>query len=106
MAEKAFGNKDKTFEEKLIYTRSRELLSVATVLGIQTEKVGTTIRNIEHPSQVFYPRNNRFVWFSQDISGDVITLVQTMTDKNFNEAVEVLNTFICQIKRENCSSFT
>ncbi|MGX7197735.1 DUF6782 family putative metallopeptidase [Enterococcus olivae] len=92
MAEKELGKAIKTFEEKLSYARSRNLLSVVASLGIQTEKVGTTIRNAEHPSQVFYPRNNRFVWFSQDISGDVITFVQMMTDKNFKEAIEFLNT--------------
>lgn len=83
---------ENSFEEKLAVARSRDLLAVAETLGISIEKVGTTYRNAEHPSQVFYPSDHRFMWFSQDISGDGITLVQTMTGRDFKEAVEFLNT--------------
>src|SRR5699024_8212173 len=48
--------------------------------------------NAGHPSQVFYPSDHRCMWISQDISGDGITLVQTMTGRDFKEAVEFLNT--------------
>lgn len=79
-------------EEKLTYAKERNILDVAEALGIELQRKGRIIMGVEHDSMVMYPNTNTFKWFSQDIGGDVISFVQTFSDKSFKEAIDYLNT--------------
>lgn len=81
-----------SYAEKKAIAKKRDILAVCEALGIELERKGKVIRGVEHDSLVFYPDKNRFKWFSQDIGGDVISLVETFSDRDFNQAVEFLNT--------------
>ncbi|OQO88258.1 hypothetical protein BH739_04680 [Enterococcus casseliflavus] len=80
------------FQERIAVAKSRNILEVATTLGIELETVGRTTRWKEHPSLVLYSETNRFKWFSQELSGDVLDFVQAITDMSFTETLEFLTT--------------
>lgn len=81
----------KTFKEQKAFAQKVDILSVCDALSMNLTKKGRNIFSADHESLVIYPETNRFHWFSQDLSGDVITFVQTFSDRTFKEAVQYLN---------------
>lgn len=82
----------KTFEEQVKHAKKVDILSVADALGIDIQKKGRSLRGVENESLTFYTTTNSFYWFSQEIGGSPIDLVQLYTDKTYQQAVSFLNT--------------
>ncbi|MBZ2072603.1 ArdC-like ssDNA-binding domain-containing protein [Streptococcus sanguinis] len=58
------------------------ILDVAETLGMELKRQGTDRYVwVEHESFVISPRRNIFSWFSRDVKGDVIKLVQTIREE-------------------------
>lgn len=58
------------------------ILDVAEALGLELKRQGTDRYVwVEHESFVISPRRNIFSWFSRDVKGDVIKLVQTIREE-------------------------
>ena len=58
------------------------ILDVAEALGMELKRQGTDRYVwVEHQSFVISPRRNIFSWFSRDVKGDVIKLVQTIREE-------------------------
>jgi pcfD len=58
------------------------ILDVAEALGMELKRQGTDRYVwVEHESFVISPRRNIFSWFSRDVKGDVIKLVQTIREE-------------------------
>lgn len=67
--------------------RSTAILDVAQALGMEMKRTGQDAYSwVEHDSLVISPSKNVFSWFSQDISGDAISLVQAIRHVSFKEA--------------------
>ena len=79
------------YKQRLNVAKNRNILDVAQALGMNLEKRGGTYVWSEHDSLVIFPKKNNFKWFSQDIQGDPITLVQQVKNAEFKEALNFLN---------------
>lgn len=77
--------------ERVEYARSRDILDVASELSMELVRSGRDYRWKEHDSMVISPDKNMWNWFSQHQGGDVISLVETMKEVNFNQAIDYLN---------------
>ena len=67
------------------------MLDVAQSMGMELERdSGQTYYWTEHDSLKIMANTNRFHWFSRDIGGDTIQLVQSVKDVSFKEAVRFL----------------
>lgn len=84
-----FGSKSR--KERVDLARSRDILDVAEQLGMELERAGRDYRWKEHDSLVITPNKNVWKWFSRDRGGDVIALVETIKEINFNQAIDYLN---------------
>lgn len=79
------------YKQRLKVAKNRNILDVAQALGMNLEKRGGTYVWSEHDSLVIFPKKNNFKWFSQDVQGDPITLVQQVKKVEFKEALNFLN---------------
>lgn len=77
--------------ERVEYARSRDILDVASELNMELIRSGRDYRWKEHDSMVISPDKNMWNWFSRHQGGDVISLVETMKEVNFNQAINYLN---------------
>lgn len=77
--------------ERVEYARSRDILDVASELNMELVHSGRDYRWKEHDSMVISPDKNMWNWFSRHQGGDVISLVETMKEVNFNQAIDYLN---------------
>ena len=84
-----YGSKSR--KERVDLARSRDILDVAEQLGMELERAGRDYRWKEHDSLVITPNKNVWKWFSRDQGGDVIALVETIKEINFNQAIDYLN---------------
>lgn len=83
---------EKTWNERVAYARTRSILDVAADLNMELFRQGKEYRWKEHDSLVITPSNNLWNWFSkEDVGGDVIELVQTIKEVDFNQAIAYLN---------------
>lgn len=90
-----FGSKSR--KERVDLARSRDILDVAEQLGMELERAGRDYRWKEHDSLVITPNKNVWKWFSRDQGGDVIALVETIKEINFNQAIDYLNDGVFKI---------
>ena len=90
-----FGSKSR--KERVDLARSRDILDVAEQLGMELEGAGRDYRWKEHDSLVITPNKNVWKWFSRDQGGDVIALVETIKEINFNQAIDYLNDGVFKI---------
>lgn len=81
----------KSRRERVEYARSRDILDVANELNMELVRSGRDYRWKEHDSMVVSPDKNMWNWFSRHQGGDVISLVETMKEVNFNQAIDYLN---------------
>ncbi|WP_340081005.1 PBECR4 domain-containing protein [Streptococcus agalactiae] len=81
----------KSRRERVEHARSRDILDVANELSMELVQSGRDYRWKEHDSMVISPEKNMWNWFSRHQGGDVIALVQTMREVNFNQAIDFLN---------------
>ncbi|MCK1203657.1 PBECR4 domain-containing protein [Streptococcus uberis] len=81
----------KSRRERVEHARSRDILDVASELSMELVQSGRDYRWKEHDSMVISPEKNMWNWFSRHQGGDVIALVQTMKEVNFNQAIDFLN---------------
>ena len=81
----------KSRKERIEVARSRAILDVANELNMDLFRSGRDYRWKEHHSLVISPDNNLWQWFSRHVGGDVISLVETIKEVNFNQAVDFLN---------------
>lgn len=81
----------KSRRERVEHARSRDILDVANELSMELVQSGRDYRWKEHDSMVISPEKNMWNWFSRHQGGDVIALVQTMKEVNFNQALDFLN---------------
>ncbi|MBF0780591.1 MULTISPECIES: PBECR4 domain-containing protein [unclassified Granulicatella] len=72
--------------------KAMDIVSVAESLGMGLIRKGKYYSWDEHDSFVINPKKNIFSWFSQDITGDTIALVQTVKGVSFREAMQFLET--------------
>ena len=72
--------------------KSRNILEVASQLGIELKKTGNSYKGKygEHESFVFIPDRNYFYWNGTNKGGDVIRLVEIIKDVAFKEAMNFL----------------
>ena len=77
--------------ERVEYARSRDILDVASELSMELVRSGRDYRWKEHDYMVISPDKNMWNWFSRHQGGDVISLVETMKEVNFNQAIDYLN---------------
>ncbi|HEO8394860.1 TPA: toprim domain-containing protein [Streptococcus agalactiae] len=85
---------EKTWDERVEYARTRSILDVAADLNMELFRQGKEYRWKEHDSLVITPSNNLWKWFSKEgkgSGGDVIELVQTIKEVDFNQAIAYLN---------------
>ncbi|WP_316606330.1 PBECR4 domain-containing protein [Streptococcus pluranimalium] len=85
------SSRGKSRRERVEYARSRDILDVASELNIELVRSGRDYRWKEHDSMVISPEKNMWNWFSRHQGGDVISLVETMKEVNFNQAIDYLN---------------
>ena len=78
-------------KERREVARSRAILDVANALHMELVRSGRDYRWKEHDSFVITPDNNLWNWFSRHLGGDVISLVTTIKEVDFNQAVDFLN---------------
>ena len=78
-------------KERREVARSRAILDVANELNMELFRSGRDYRWKEHDSLVITPDNNLWQWFSRNVGGDVISLVETIKEVDFNQAVDFLN---------------
>lgn len=81
----------KSRRERVEHARYRDILDVANELSMELVQSGRDYRWKEHDSMVISPEKNMWNWFSRHQGGDVIALVQTMKEVNFNQAIDFLN---------------
>ncbi|MCL8204261.1 toprim domain-containing protein [Ligilactobacillus agilis] len=84
------AQKQVAYQERKKVAKSRNILEVADVLGMELTKVGQTYKWREHDSLTIFPKNNNFKWFSTGAQGDPIDLVQAVLGVKYAEAVEYL----------------
>lgn len=85
------GNRGRSRRERVEITRSRDILDVANELNMELVRDGKDYRWKEHDSLVISPDKNKWNWFSRHQGGDVIALVETIREINFNQAIDYLN---------------
>ncbi|NLR27672.1 PBECR4 domain-containing protein [Streptococcus mutans] len=85
------SSRGKSRRERVEYARSRDILDVANELNMELVRSGRDYRWKEHDSMVISPDKNMWNWFSRHQGGDVISLVETMKEVNFNQAIDYLN---------------
>lgn len=85
------SSRGKSRRERVEHARSRDILDVANELSMELVQSGRDYRWKEHDSMVISPEKNMWNWFSRHQGGDVIALVQTMREVNFNQAIDFLN---------------
>ena len=85
------SSRGKSRRERVEYARSRDILDVANELNMELVRSGRDYRWKEHDSMVVSPDKNMWNWFSRHQGGDVISLVETMKEVNFNQAIDYLN---------------
>lgn len=78
-------------KERREVARSRAILDVANELHMELFRSGRDYRWKEHDSFVITPDKNLWNWFSRNLGGDVISLVETIKEVDFNQAVDFLN---------------
>ncbi len=85
------NSRKNNYKQRLKVAKNRNILDVAQALGMNLEKRGGTYVWSEHDSLVIFPKKNNFKWFSQDVQGDPITLVEQVKNVEFKEALNFLN---------------
>lgn len=85
------GNRGRSRRERVEIARSRDILDVANELNMELVRDGKDYRWKEHDSLVISPDKNMWNWFSRLQGGDVIALVETIREINFNQAIDYLN---------------
>ncbi|HEL2735919.1 TPA: toprim domain-containing protein [Streptococcus suis] len=81
------------FEQEVNKAKSKSILDVAHNLGMELRHISRDIYEwTEHDSFRIFANKNDYHWFSKGQGGDVIHLVQTVSDVSFKEAVSYLNT--------------
>ncbi len=85
------GNRGRSRRERVEIARSRDILDVANELNMELVRDGKDYRWKEHDSLVISPDKNMWNWFSRHQGGDVIALVETIREINFNQAIDYLN---------------
>ena len=85
------GNRGRSRRERVEIARSRDILDVANELNMELVRDGKDYRWKEHDSLVLSPDKNKWNWFSRHQGGDVIALVETIREINFNQAIDYLN---------------
>lgn len=85
------SSRGKSRRERVEHARSRDILDVASELNMELVRSGRDYRWKEHDSMVISPDKNMWNWFSRHQGGDVISLVETMKEVNFNQAIDYLN---------------
>lgn len=85
------GNRGRSRRERVEIARSRDILDVANELNMELIRDGKDYRWKEHDSLVISPDKNMWNWFSRHQGGDVIALVETIREINFNQAIDYLN---------------
>ncbi len=81
----------KSRRERIEIARSRDILDVANELNMELIQSGQDYRWKEHDSLVISPDKNLWKWFSRNLGGDVISLVETIKETDFNQSVNFLN---------------
>ena len=81
----------KSRRERIEIARSRDILDVASELNMELVQSGRDYRWKEHDSLVISPDKNLWKWFSRNLGGDVISLVETIKETDFNQSVNLLN---------------
>lgn len=81
----------KSRRERIELARSRDILDVANELNMELVPSGRDYRWKEHDSLVISPDKNLWKWFSRNLGGDVISLVETIKETDFNQSVDFLN---------------
>lgn len=81
----------KSRRERIEIARSRDILDVANELNMELIQSGRDYRWKEHDSLVISPDKNLWKWFSRNLGGDVISLVETIKETDFNQSVNFLN---------------
>ena len=85
------GNRGRSRRERVEIARSRDILDVANELNMELVRDGKDYRWKEHDSLVISLDKNKWNWFSRHQGGDVIALVETIREINFNQAIDYLN---------------
>lgn len=85
------GNRGRSRRERVEIARSRDILDVANELNMELVRDGKDYRWKEHDSLVISPDKNKWNWFSRHQGGDVIALIETIREINFNQAIDYLN---------------
>lgn len=85
------STRGKSRRERVEHARSRDILDVASELRMELFQSGRDYRWKDHDSMVISPEKNMWNWFSHHKGGDVIALVQTVKEVNFNQAIDYLN---------------
>ena len=85
------SRRGKSRRERVEFARSRDILDVANELRMELVRSGRDYRWKEHDSLVISPDKNLWKWFSRNTGGGVISLVETIKEVGFNQAVDFLN---------------
>lgn len=72
--------------------KSRDIVEVAQSMGMELFRSGKDFRWKDHDSLVISPNNGLWNWYSQHKGGDVISLVETIKEINFNQAIDYITT--------------
>ena len=81
-----------SFEDKIQFAKSRNILEVAEACGMKIEKsAANEYQWSDHPSLKIFPKTNSYRWFSRHESGDTIKMVESVREVPFREAVYFLN---------------
>ncbi|MDW8750564.1 PBECR4 domain-containing protein [Streptococcus suis] len=73
--------------------KARSILDVAQSLGMELKQNSNQEWYwVEHDSLKINTRKNRFDWYSRDIHGDVINLVETIKEVDYKQAMHYLRT--------------
>lgn len=91
MEEQKTSQNKRNWEEQVEYARSRDILDVAHELGMDLVRSGRDYRWKEHDSMVITPETNLWNWFRESKGGDVISLVEKISEVDFNQAIHFLN---------------
>lgn len=91
MADYRTNHGSQSRKERVEIARSRDILDVARELNMDLVRSGKDYRWKEHDSLVISPDKNLWKWFSRHQGGDVIALVETLKEVDFNQAIDFLN---------------
>lgn len=73
--------------------KQKNILDVASTLGLELKRVGRQYVWVEHPSFKINPAKNNFSWYSHGTelrNKDVITMVEVINNMSFKEALQYL----------------